>query len=127
MANIPAELKYTKSHEWLKPEDGLCVVGLTDFAVNALGDIVFIRLPEVGDEVTEGVSFADVESVKAVSDVFSPVNGKVAEINEQLLDSPELVNKDPYGAWFIKIENAGGTEELLDAAAYEEVCAQEEA
>ena len=67
MANIPAELKYTKSHEWLKQEDGLCVVGLTDFAVNALGDIVFIRLPEVGDEVTEGVSFADVESVKAVS------------------------------------------------------------
>ena len=127
MANIPAELKYTKSHEWLRQEDDLCVVGLTDFAVNALGDIVFIRLPEAGDEVTAGVSFADVESVKAVSDVFSPVSGKVAEINEQLLDSPELVNKDPYNAWFIKIENAGGTEELLDAAAYEEVCAQEEA
>lgn len=127
MANIPAELKYTRSHEWLRQEDGLCIVGLTDFAVNALGDIVFIRLPEVGDEVTAGASFADVESVKAVSDVFSPVSGKVVEINEQLFDSPELVNQDPYGAWFIKIENVGGTEELLDAAAYEEVCAQEEA
>lgn len=127
MANIPAELKYTKSHEWLRQEDGLCIVGLTDFAVNALGDIVFIRLPEVGDEVAAGSSFADVESVKAVSDVFSPISGKVAEINEELLDSPELVNQDPYSAWFIKIENAGGTEELLDAAAYEEACAQEEA
>ncbi len=127
MSNIPAELKYTRSHEWLRQEDGLCIVGLTDFAVNALGDIVFIRLPEVGDEVTAGVSFADVESVKAVSDVFSPVSGKVAQINEQLLDSPELVNQDPYGAWFIKIGNVNSTEELLDAASYEEVCAQEEA
>ena len=127
MSNIPAELKYTRSHEWLRQEDGLCIVGLTDFAVNALGDIVFIRLPEVGDEVTAGVSFADVESVKAVSDVFSPVSGKVAQINEQLFDSPEFVNQDPYGAWFIKIGNVNSTEELLDAASYEEVCAQEEA
>ena len=117
MANIPAELKYTKSHEWLKEEDGLVVVGLTDFAANALGDIVFINLPQVGDEVTAGESFAD---------VYSPVSGRVAEINEALLDAPERVNQDPYGAWFIKIEGAAGAEELLDAAAYEAVCAAEE-
>ena len=126
MANIPAELKYTKSHEWLKEEDGFLVVGLTDFAANALGDIVFINLPQVGDEVTAGESFADVESVKAVSDVYSPVSGTVAAVNEALLDAPELVNQDPYGAWFIRIEGAAGTEELLDAAAYEAVCAAEE-
>ena len=96
MANIPEDLKYTKSHEWLKEEDGLLVVGLTDFAATSLGDIVFIRLPEVDDEVTAGESFADVESVKAVSDVYSPVTGKVVEINEELLDAPEKVNEDPY-------------------------------
>lgn len=126
MSNTPAELKYTKSHEWLKDEDGLAVVGLTDFAQNALGDIVFISLPEVGDEVTAGASFADVESVKAVSEVFSPVTGTVAEINEELLDNPALVNEDPYGAWLIKISEPGETEELLDAAAYAAVCAAEE-
>ena len=126
MANIPAELKYTKSHEWVKEEDGLAVVGLTDFAQNALGDIVFIDLPQVDDEVTAGESFADVESVKAVSGVFSPVSGKVAEVNEELLDNPALVNEDPYGAWLIKIADAAEGEELLDAAAYEAVCAAEE-
>ena len=126
MSNIPAELKYTKSHEWLKTEDGLAVVGLTDFAQNALGDIVFISLPEVGDAVTAGESFSDVESVKAVSEVFSPVTGTVAEINEELLDNPALVNEDPYGAWLIKVSEPGETEELLDAAAYEAVCAAEE-
>ena len=126
MSNIPAELKYTKSHEWLKTEDGLAVVGLTDFAQNALGDIVFISLPEVGDAVTAGESFSDVESVKAVSEVFSPVTGTVAEINEELLDNPALVNEDPYGAWLIKVSEPGETEELLDAAGYEAVCAAEE-
>ena len=127
MSNIPAELKYTKSHEWLKDENGLAVVGLTDFAQNALGDIVFISLPEVGDAVTAGESFSDVESVKAVSEVFSPVTGTVAEINEELLDNPALVNEDPYGAWLIKVSEPDKTEELLDAAAYEAVCAAEEA
>ena len=116
----------TKSHEWLKTEDGLAVVGLTDFAQNALGDIVFISLPEEGDEVTAGQSFSDVESVKAVSEVFSPVTGIVAEINDKLLDDPALVNEDPYGAWLIKVSEPGETEELLDAAAYEAVCAAEE-
>ncbi len=126
MSNIPAELKYTKSHEWLRSEGELSVIGLTDFAVNALGDIVFINLPEVGDSVKAGVSFADVESVKAVSDVFSPVDGKVAEINEALLDDPALVNEDPYGAWLIKVKADGASEELLDAAAYQAVCEAEE-
>lgn len=127
MANYPEDLKYTKSHEWLRTEDGLSVVGLTKFAVDALGDIVFIGLPEAGDEVKAGVSFADVESVKAVSDVFSPVSGKVTEVNEELLDSPEKLNEDPYGAWLIKVEATGEISELLDAAAYEAACAEEEA
>lgn len=126
MANIPAELKYTKSHEWIKEEDGVSVIGLTDYAQNALGDIVFINLPEEGDSVSAGESFADVESVKAVSDVFSPVSGTVAAVNEELLDNPALVNEDPYGAWLIKVSDVSDTEELLDAAAYEEVCAAEE-
>ena len=124
MANIPADLKYTKSHEWVREEDGLLVVGLTDFAATALGDIVFIRLPDPDEEVTAGEAFADVESVKAVSDVYSPATGKVAAVNEALLDAPELVNEDPYGAWLVKIE--GTAEALLDAAAYEAVCAAEE-
>ena len=126
MSNIPADLKYTKSHEWVKEEDGLYVIGLTDYAQDALGDIVFINLPEEGDDVTAGETFSDVESVKAVSDVFSPVTGTVAAVNEELLDNPALVNEDPYGAWMIKVENVSDTEELLDAAAYEAVVAAEE-
>ena len=126
MANFPAELKYTKSHEWVKEEDGLHVIGLSDYAQEALGDIVFVNLPEEGDSVTAGDSFADVESVKAVSDVFSPVSGTVAAVNEALLDNPALVNEDPYGAWLIKVSDVTETEELLDAAAYEQLCAAEE-
>ncbi|MBR5534833.1 MAG: glycine cleavage system protein GcvH [Ruminiclostridium sp.] len=127
MSNIPAELKYSASHEWIKEEDGVFVIGLTDFAQNALGDIVFINLPEEGDEVTAGESFADVESVKAVSDVFSPVTGTVCAVNEALLDDPAQVNEDPYGAWLVKVENVTGTEELLDAEGYAAVVAAEEA
>lgn len=127
MSNIPGELKYTKSHEWVKEEDGVITVGLTDYAQSALGDIVFINLPEEGDDVTAGQAFSDVESVKAVSDVFSPVTGKVAAINEDLLDNPALVNEDPYEAWLIKVEEVSDTEELMDAAAYGQVCAAEEA
>lgn len=126
MSNIPEELKYTKSHEWVKEEDGVITVGLTDYAQSALGDIVFINLPEEGDDVTAGQAFSDVESVKAVSDVFSPVTGKVAAINEELLDNPALVNEDPYEAWLIKVEDVSDTEELMDAAAYGQVCAAEE-
>ena len=127
MSNIPGELKYTKSHEWVKEEDGVITVGLTDYAQSALGDIVFINLPEEGDDVTAGQAFSDVESVKAVSDVFSPVSGKVAAINEELLDNPALVNEDPYEAWLIKVEEVSDTEELMDAAAYGQVCTAEEA
>ncbi|MBR0328625.1 MAG: glycine cleavage system protein GcvH [Selenomonadaceae bacterium] len=126
MANVPAELKYTKSHEWVKEEDGLYVVGLTDFAQDALGDIVFINMPEEGDDVASGESFADVESVKAVSDVFSPVSGTVAEVNEGLIDEPALINQEPYEQWLIKVKDVSDTEELMDAAAYEEFCATEE-
>lgn len=123
--NIPAELHYTKSHEWLQLEDGVATVGLTDFAQDALGDIVFVNLPQPGDEVNAGEALGDVESVKAVSDVISPVSGVVLEVNEELVDNPALVNEDPYGAWLIKVEQITGEEELLDAAAYEAHCAEE--
>ncbi len=119
--NIPANYKYAKSHEWVEfLEDGSARVGLTDYAQSQLGDLVFVNLPQEGDPVTAGESFGDVESVKAVSDVFSPVTGVVAEINEALLDSPETINSDPNGAWFIRVEEISGQEELMDAAAYEE-------
>ena len=123
--NIPNELQYTKSHEWLLVEDGVATVGLTDFAQDALGDIVFVNLPQPGDEVNAGEAFGDVESVKAVSDVISPVSGVVLEVNEELVDNPALVNEDPYGAWLSKVEQITGEEELLDAGAYEAHCAEE--
>ena len=123
--NFPAELKYTKDHEWIKMEGDIAVIGISDFAQDALGDVVFINLPEVGDEVTAGESFGDVESVKAVSDVNSPVTGVVVEVNEELSDSPENLNSDPYGSWIIKVEKITATEDLMDAAAYEAFCAEE--
>ncbi|MBQ7059921.1 MAG: glycine cleavage system protein GcvH [Firmicutes bacterium] len=124
--NIPEELKYTKSHEWVKEEDGFYVVGLTDYAQEELSDLVFVNLPEVGDEVEAGETFADVESVKAASDVYSPVTGTVAEINEELLDAPEKINEDPYGAWLIKVENVSDTAPLMDCAEYEKLLEEEE-
>lgn len=127
MSNIPAELKYSKSHEWVKEEDGVFTIGLTDYAQSALGDIVFINLPEEEDSVTAGESFSDVESVKAVSDVFSPVTGTVTAVNEELLDNPALVNEAPYEAWLIKVSQVTDSEELLDADAYAAVVAAEEA
>lgn len=123
--NYPNELKYTKSHEWLKKEDGVAVVGISDYAQDALGDVVFINLPEIGDEVIAGESFGDVESVKAVSDLISPVSGLVCEVNENLIDSPEDLNSDPYGAWIIKVKDVTEEEELLDADDYEAFCAKE--
>ena len=122
---FPAEMKYSKDHEWMKEEDGGVVVGISDFAQDALGDVVFVNLPGEGDEVTAGEAFGDVESVKAVSDLVSPVTGTVCAVNEALLDEPEQLNKAPYDAWLIKVENVTDTEELLDAAAYEAFCAQE--
>lgn len=126
MANTPAELKYTKSHEWVREEDGVLIVGLTDYAQSELGDIVFINLPEVGDPVEVEAAFSDVESVKAVSDVFSPASGTVSEVNEELLDAPQLINEDPYAVWLIKISDVTETEELLDAAAYDALCEAEQ-
>ena len=123
---FPAEMKYSKDHEWMKEEDGVVVIGISDFAQDALGDVVFVNLPGEGDEVTAGEAFGDVESVKAVSDLVSPVAGTVCAVNEDLLDEPEQLNKAPYDAWLIKVENVTGTEELLDAAAYEAFCAQED-
>ena len=116
--NFPNELKYTKSHEWIKEEDGVVTVGLSDYAQDALGDLVFVNLPEVEDEVTAGEVFADVESVKAVSDVYSPVSGVVAEVNEDLLDSPEMINESPYEAWFVKVEQVSDTVDFMDAEQY---------
>ena len=121
--NFPAELKYSKSHEWVRMDGEIAVVGISDFAQDALGDVVFINLPAEGDAVTAGESFGDVESVKAVSDIISPVSGTIRAVNEA--DAPETLNSDPYGAWIIKVEGIGGTEELLDAAAYEAHCAEE--
>ena len=123
--NYPAQLQYSKDHEWLNMEDEIAIIGITDFAQHELGDVVFINLPEVGDEVTAGEAFGDVESVKAVSDLLSPVTGVVAEINEELLDSPELLNDDPYANWIIKVEQVTDTEELLSAAAYADMCETE--
>ena len=121
----PTDLKYSKSHEWVKMEDGVAVIGISDFAQDALGDVVFVNLPGEGDDVTCGEAFGDVESVKAVSDLVSPVTGTVSAVNEELLDAPEMLNSDPYGAWLIKVENVEGSEELLDAAAYEAFCTEE--
>ena len=123
--NYPTDLKYTKSHEWLRMEDGVAVVGISDFAQDALGDVVFINLPQEGDETVAGESFGDVESVKAVSVLICPVTGTVCAVNEELLDAPELLNQDPYGAWIIKVDNITDTEDLLEADEYEAVCAEE--
>ena len=122
---FPTELKYTKSHEWLHMEDGVAVVGISDFAQDALGDVVFINLPQVGDETVAGESFGDVESVKAVSELICPVSGTVCAVNEELLDAPELLNQDPYAAWIIKVDNVSETEDLLEAGEYEALCAAE--
>ena len=118
--NFPAELKYSKSHEWVKMlSDNTALVGITDYAQSELGDLVFINLPVAGDSVTKSEAFCDVESVKAVSDVISPLTGVVAEVNEALMDAPQMLNESPYEAWIAKIEDITDTEELMDAEAYQ--------
>ncbi len=124
--NYPTDLKYTKSHEWIKMEGDVAVIGISDFAQNALGDVVFVNLPAEGDSVSAGESFGDIESVKAVSELISPVSGTVCAVNEELVDAPEKINDDAYEAWIIKVEGITDHEELLDAAAYEAFCATEE-
>ena len=122
--NIPAELKYTKDHEWVRIEGNIAVVGITDFAQGELGDIVFVDIDSVGDELNAGDVFGSVEAVKTVSDLYLPISGKVVEFNEELESEPELVNTDPYGkGWIIKLEIAEGTDqsELLSAEQYNEV------
>ena len=125
MSTIPAELSYTTSHEWVSVEDDVYTIGLTDFAQDALGDLVFVNLPQEGDEVVAGEAFADVESVKAVSDVYSPVTGTVVQVNEELLDAPEAINEDPYNAWLVRVDEVSEVGDLLDADAYEAHCEQE--
>lgn len=118
--NIPKSLMYAKSHEWIeKTGEGMVRIGLSDYAQSELGDLVFINLPEAGDMLDVGEPFADVESVKAVSEVYGPVSGEVTAINDQLLDEPELVNADAYAAWFVEVKNVAYPEDLLTAEQYE--------
>lgn len=127
MSNIPADLKYTEEHEWAKMEGDLVVIGITDHAQSALGDVVFLELPDAGKTITKGKPFGVVESVKAVSDLYAPLDGEVKEVNKALVDTPDVVNKDPYGgAWMIKVKpkNAGEVSALLDAAGYQAVLAK---
>ncbi|WP_110928578.1 glycine cleavage system protein GcvH [Bacillus massiliglaciei] len=119
---IPKELRYSKDHEWLKQEDGKVTIGITHFAQEELGDIVFVELPEIGDEVKAGEPFGSVESVKTVSELYAPVSGKVVAVNEELTDNPEFVNESPYeSAWMIVLEPADENEaaELLSADEYD--------
>jgi len=123
----PADYKYTKEHEWLKIDGNTGTIGITDYAQNSLGDIVFVELPKVGTEIAAGKTFGSVESVKAVSDLFAPVSGTVTEINEALNTSPEQVNKDAHKAWMIKVtlKDAGEAGQLLSSGDYEKFIAEE--
>ncbi len=123
---IPKELKYAKSHEWAKIDGDTATVGITHFAQEQLGDLTYVELPKVGATVTAGAEMGSVESVKAASELYSPVSGTVTEVNAALEGAPEAVNQDPYGAgWMIKVKLSGGAEGLLDADAYAQVCAAE--
>ena len=116
---FPEDLKYAKTDELLRLlEDGSALIGITDYAQSEMGDLVFINLPEVGDEAEKDAAICDIESVKSVADILSPVSGEIVEINEELLDAPEKINEDPYGAWFVKIANAAGYEDLMSAEEY---------
>ncbi len=124
MANIPADLKYTKDHEWAKLENNIITVGITDFAQNSLGDIVYVELPSVGDSVEKEDAFGVVESIKSASDLYSPISGEIVEINEELSDSPDLLNQDAYGNWLIKVkvDNDSDFQQLLNADDYAPLC-----
>jgi len=129
MANVPDNLHYSKDHEWVRVENDTAIVGITDHAQEQLGDVVYVELPKAGEEFAANDSFGSVESVKAVSEVFTPVTGKVAEVNDSLNDEPEKVNQDPYGGgWMIKItmKNPGEVDSLLTAAEYEDFTKAEE-
>ncbi len=129
MTNIPKDLRYTRDHEWIRIDGNLGVMGITDYAQHAMGDIVYVELPEVGRQVKAGEDFIVVESVKGANDVFSPVSGKVAEVNEDLDGAPELLNEDPYANWLVKLELSDSKEmdSLLDPAAYAKLVEELEA
>jgi len=117
--SIPANLQYTKEHEWLKVEDGVATVGITAFAAESLGDIVFVQLPDAGSAITAGEVFGEVESTKSVSELYAPVSGEVVEVNGTTSDTPEVINSDPYTeGWLLKVRLTGDVPDLLDAAAY---------
>lgn len=119
--NVPEELKYTKEHEWLKAEEGLVTIGITDYAQSELGDIVFVELPQVGDAVSQGEPFGTIEAVKTVADLFSPVSGEVSELNPKIEEDPAVMNKDPYGeGWMMKIKmsDASQADSLLSPTDY---------
>ena len=123
MANVPEDLHYSKDHEWVRVDGDQAIIGITDYAQNSLGDVVYVELPKAGDEFAANESFGSVESVKAVSEVFTPVAGAVVKINESLADEPETVNSDPYGdGWMIRVKmaNPGEVDSLLTAAEYED-------
>ncbi len=123
MANIPDDLHYSKDHEWVRVEGNVAVIGITDYAQDSLGDVVYVELPKVGDDFAANESFGSVESVKAVSEVFNPVSGEIVGINDTLADAPEKVNTDPYGeGWMIRVQmsNAGEVDSMLTAAEYED-------
>ena len=124
--NFPTELKYTKDHEWIRVEGDCAYVGITDYAQHALGNIVYVDMPDVDDDIEVDEDFGAIESVKAASDLKSPVSGKVIEVNEALEDEPDLLNKDAYENWIIKVELTDTAElkNLMDAKAYEEFCAE---
>ena len=124
MATVKEGLYYSESHEYVKVEGNVGYIGITDYAQHALGNVVYVDLPDVDDEVTAGEEFGAVESVKAASDIISPVSGTIVEVNEALEDEPELLNKDPWGNWIIKVElsDKSDLDALMDAKAYEAVC-----
>jgi glycine cleavage system H protein len=124
MSSIPSNVSYTKEHEWLSIDSSICTMGITDYAQAALGDIVYVQLPKVGDQVTAGQVCGEVESTKSVSDIYAPVSGVVVEINQSLSDSPETINSDPYGqGWLAKIEVKGQPDDLLTSLEYAEITA----
>lgn len=125
---FPKDLKYTKEHEWVKVEGDSVVVGITDYAQDSLGDVVYVELPQEGGAVSKDEPFGVVESVKAVSDLYSPVSGSVSEVNDSIIDNPEVINEDPYGeAWMIKVDlsNAEELDELLSSEDYQQFIEEE--
>ncbi|HLH77542.1 MAG TPA: glycine cleavage system protein GcvH [Candidatus Binataceae bacterium] len=126
---IPAGLKYSKEHEWVAAEDSVATIGITDFAQDQLGEIVFVELPGVGDKISKDDAFGVIESVKAASDIYAPISGTVVEVNQELPESPEIINEDPYGdGWLIKIKigDTAELDDLLDSDEYEELVAEEQ-